>query len=273
MTSRELIELAALEALGLLDESEQAEFDRAFRSAPAALRAQLRAEQARVAELDQMLPNVDPPDDLRERVIGAVRDAVEAEAAGTARSVVHRPGRVVPRVSRSRRVSPLWRAAAIGLSVAVLVLGILANQLLDRNRQLGDQVIVAEYFNSVGTRHLRDTLFNANTKRAIFSLADSAPSALASAQAVLLYNPDWKTARFISEGLSGEHGEAGTFQLCVVDEDNKIIRTVNRFQAEGGRFVSFDVELKLETGARLALFIDNGSEGVGPLIMLAQRLS
>lgn len=269
MNTRDLLELAALDALGLLEPEDQAEFERAFRNAPASVRAQIRAEQARAADLADVLPDVEPPAELRARVIAAVRAAAEVEAAGGVRAVVHRPGRVVPRVSPTRRVSPLWRAAAIGLSVAVLVLGVLANQLLQRNQLLGDQVILSEYFNSVGTKHLRDTLFNARTERVIFRVAgDAAPI---SAQAVLLCNSDWKTARFIAQGLAGPEGKNKTFQLCLVDDQNRVIRQLKRFPSDG-RWVSFDVELPQDQAVRFALFVDNGTDDPGPLLMVAERL-
>lgn len=269
MSTRDLIELAALDALGMLESEDQAEFERAFRDAPASVRAQIRAEQARVADLADVLPDVAPPAELRDRVISAVRSAAEVEAAGGARSVVHRPGRVVPKVAPTRRVSPLWRAAAIGLSVAVLVLGVLSNQLQQRNQLLGDQVILSEYFNSVGTKHLRDTLFNARTERIIFEAAgDAVPAA---AQAVLLSNSDWKTARFISQGLVGSNGQSMTFQLCLVDAQNQVVKQLKRFPSDG-RWVSFDVEVPQDQAMRLALFVDNGTDALGPLLMIAKRL-
>lgn len=268
MSTRDLIELAALDALGMLEPDDQAEFERAFREAPVSVRAHVRAEQARIADLVQV--DAEPSPDLRERVIAAVSAAVEAEVVGGARAVVHHPGRVVPKVSRIRRVSPLWRAAAIGLSVAVVVLGVVANQLQQKNHQLGDQVIVSDYFNVVGTRYLADTLFNASTQRTIFQPTVTRQGPGFTAQAVLLSDPDWKKSRFICQGLTVA-GRPGNFQLCEVDENNNFVRTLEYFKSEG-RFVSFDLETPVASGTRLAIFIDNGAGALGEVIMIAQKL-
>ncbi|KAA0215038.1 MAG: hypothetical protein DYG94_03695 [Leptolyngbya sp. PLA3] len=268
MSTRDLIELAALDALGMLEPKDQAEFERAFREAPASVRAQLRAEQARIADLFQV--DAEPSPDLRDRVVAAVSAAVEAEVLGGSRAVVHHPGRVVPKVSRIRRVSPLWRAAAIGLSVAVVVLGVVANQLQQKNQQLGDQVIVSDYFNVVGTRYLADTLFNESTQRTIFQPVATRPGSGSIAQAVLLSDPDWKKSRFICQGLT-VGGRPGNFQLCEVDENNKVVRSLQRFES-GGRFVSFDLETPVEQGTRLAIFVDSGAGALGEMIMIAQKL-
>ncbi|MCL4222127.1 MAG: hypothetical protein KJZ65_12250 [Phycisphaerales bacterium] len=266
MSTRDLIELAALDALGMLEPEDQAEFERAFREAPASIRAQVRAEQARIADLVQV--DAEPSADLRDRVIAAVSAAAAAEVAGGARAVVHHPGRVVPKVARVRRVSPLWRAAAIGLSVAVVVLGVVANQLQQKNQQLGDQVIVSDYFNVVGTRYLADTLFNESTQRTIFQPAVARPGFIA--QAVLLSDPDWKKSRFICQGLT-VGGRPANFQLCEVDENNRFVRTLQRFES-GGRFVSFDLETPVEKGTRLAIFVDSGAGALGEMVMIAHKL-
>lgn len=272
MSTRDLIELAALDALGMLEPDDQAAFERAFLDAPASVRSQVRAEQARIADLYQNLPGQEPSPDLRDRVIAAVRGAVEVEAAGGPRAVVHRPGRFVPKVVQTRRVSPLWRAAAIGLSVAVVVLGVISNQLQQKNQQLGDQVFISDSFNSVGTRHLRDTLFNSRTERVIFEVSEAAAAQNLRAEAVVLSNPDWKTSRFICQGLTANNGQRGRFILAVVDEANQVLESLKNFDAEG-RWVSFDVAVPAQQNVRLAVFIDDGTGQVGQPLMVAQFLA
>lgn len=272
MSTRDLIELAALDALGMLEPDDQAAFERAFLDAPASVRAQIRAEQARIADLYQNLPDQELSPDLRDRVIAAVHAAVEVEAAGGPRSVLHRPGRFVPKVAQTRRVSPLWRAAAIGLSVAVVVLGVISNQLQQKNQQLGDQVFISDSFNSIGTRHLRDTLFNSGTERVIFELSDAAAAQNLRAEAVLLSNPDWKTSRFICQGLTARNGQTGRFVLAIVNEANQLVQSLEHFEAEG-RWVSFDVTVPAQQNVRLAVFVDDGSGRVGQPLMVAQFLA
>ncbi len=271
MNTRDLLELAALDALDLLDPGEKEEYERAFASASAAIRREVRAAQARVVDLESILPDVTPELDLRARVINAVAVARQTEQASPSRAVVHRPGRVEPRVAKSRRVSPLWRAASIGLSVAVMVLGVVAVQIQEHNNRLGEAVVVSEYFQRIGTRHLRDTLFDANTKRAIFTKADNSTLAR-DATAVVLSNPDWKSSRFFCNGLSGEGGKPGSFQLCVIDANNNVIQQVTKFKSEG-RWESFDVSVALSANTRLAIFIDRGVEGLGAMVLISTALA
>ena len=116
MTTRELLELASLDAMGLLDDKEHEAFESAFRAAAPAVRRQVRREQERLTGDTSTLPDVEPPADLRDRVMGRVREAMVS-----ARSDV--VGRIVPEEFSIRaNVSPLWRAACIGFATATLVL-------------------------------------------------------------------------------------------------------------------------------------------------------
>src|SRR5262249_14914584 len=120
MKTQELLELAALDALGLLDEAEREAFDRAFRAAPPALQAQIRREQTRIAGDDSLLPKVETPMGLKARVLAAWREAV---AAVSNRS---RTRRLVGALTLmpNRGVNPWWRAGAIACAAASLVLAV-----------------------------------------------------------------------------------------------------------------------------------------------------
>ena len=268
MRTNDLIEMAALDALGLLDEREHAEYEQAFQAASPALRRQIRAEQQRAAEFEaSLLPLVEPTESLKGRVLAKFAEAKALEEASGTRAVVHRPGRVVPKVRPSRRVSPLWRAASIGLSIAVVVLGVFSLQLQEHNSRLGDAIVVNEFFDKVGTRHLQDTLFDENTERMILTATADAPSTFA-AEAVLLINPDWKSARFFCSDLIGTAGDTGTFALAVVDDNGEVIETLHRFESDS-RWVSFDVDTESLGKGRLALF-SSTKDGLGKMLMVAR---
>lgn len=268
MRTHELIELAALDALGLLDETESGAFEQAFRASSPAVRRQVRAEQQRAAEFEAaLLPFVTPDDDLKAKVLARLAKEKAIEAASGTRSMVHRPGRVVPKVRTSRRVTPLWRAASIGLSIAVVVFGVFAIWVQDNNTKLMDAFVVNDFSDTIGTRQLHDTLFDANTKRVIFAIADSAPG-LFEANAVLLMNPDWgQNARFFCSGLSDQQSK-GKFALCVVDENDQVIETLEQFESNG-RLVSFDVDAKSLNRGRLALFV-RSIDGLGAMLMVSK---
>ncbi len=260
--------MAALDALGLLDEREHAEYERAFKAASPALRRQIRAEQQRAAEFEaSLLPIVEPTESLKARVLARFAEEKALEEASGTRAVVHRPGRVVPKVRPSRRVSPLWRAASIGLSIAVVVLGVFSLQLQEHNSRLGDAIVVNEFFDKVGTRHLQDTLFDINTERLILTATDDAPSSFA-AEAVLLINPDWKNPRFFCSNLLGAKGEKGTFALVVIDENDHVVETIQRFESDS-RWVSFDVNTDALGQGRLALFTST-PDGLGTMLMVTR---
>jgi hypothetical protein len=79
MTQRELLELAALDALGLLDEFEAAYYTRSFHDAPATVQDEIKRVQAELAADQRMLPGDEPDPGLRERVLRAVAQAIERD--------------------------------------------------------------------------------------------------------------------------------------------------------------------------------------------------
>src|SRR4051812_3134371 len=111
MSLQELLEHAHLDALGQLDEREQAAFEAAFMVAPPSVKAQIRREQERWAPMEHLLPQVEPSPELRNRVLAAVTAAMVAQGAG---ELSIRP---------SARVASAWRTASLGLMTAVLVMG------------------------------------------------------------------------------------------------------------------------------------------------------
>ena len=119
MNTQELIELAVLDAMGLLDEQEREAFDAAFAGAPPAIQAQVRREQTRLSLSQDILPDVEPPAGLRAMVVDAVRRAMETPGERRHRHV--RAGLVA--LMPARQVSPLWRAASVGFAAAAVVFG------------------------------------------------------------------------------------------------------------------------------------------------------
>jgi hypothetical protein len=135
----ELIEQAALEALGLLDERETEVFERAFEDAPENIQEQIRRIQAETVTDVAMLSGEEPPAGLRGKVLAAVVDAVEDEArelqpiasigvrarrpgraASTEVAVAVRDEREVLRLRAAQRHLLVWRAASIALAASLL---------------------------------------------------------------------------------------------------------------------------------------------------------
>ncbi|MHC4447842.1 MAG: hypothetical protein ACYSXF_08695, partial [Planctomycetota bacterium] len=77
LTREDLLELAALDALGLLDEFDTAHYTRSFHDAPAAVQDEIKQRQAELAADTTLLPEEGPTPSLRQRVLDVVGEAVE----------------------------------------------------------------------------------------------------------------------------------------------------------------------------------------------------
>jgi len=80
MSREELLELAPLDAFGLLDDYEAALFNRSFHHAPATVQAEIRAMQAELAEDPSFLATEDPRPLLRQKVLLSISEEIEEAA-------------------------------------------------------------------------------------------------------------------------------------------------------------------------------------------------
>ncbi len=139
-STRELFELASMDVLGLLDESERESFERHFRAATPEVQAAVRREQLRVAKDDDLLPQVAPPPGLKARVMSAISEAI-ASVSGQESTV----GYVGPASgNRMMASATLWRAACLGFATAAVVMGVFVFQMSRLNRQIIAQVESAD---------------------------------------------------------------------------------------------------------------------------------
>ncbi len=279
MTLKELLESAHLDALGLLDEEESRAFERSFLSAPPAIQARIRSEQGRISASESMLPSIEAPSGLRERVLAGVAAAIALQAgqASTAEAAASQPGpsAVVQHAStreaaaravlsdamdvsgRRHRVAPAWRAAALGLLTACVVLGgSLIKVYSDSDRamrsltdQRSQESILALFGNST---QMRDVLFSTDTRRVIFTPVDDAPDA-ARAEAAVFVNPRWNTARIFVRGLSA--GPNVSYRLVVLNSDNSIGRELTEIRS-GGTLDTQQIDVAAAApGTRLAIVL------------------
>lgn len=257
MTTQELIELAVLDAVGLLDHDERKTFDSAIASASPELQAHVRREQLRLSNLDHLLPDVHPPAGMRVAVIEAVREAIArdlVEAAG----ISDQAGlRLMP----SRRVSPIWRATAIGSMAAAIVLGISTFNMSTQYRQVQQDMTTNALLDSItsayGATFVEDTLFDAKTERVVFMPQRDGFAG----QASIWTNPEWAAARLFCLNLSEREGQ--TFKLAVVDAQGQIVQELMTFAPQGGLNT-----LELPRGGwegssqgRLAVFASDDAQG------------
>lgn len=232
MSTRELLELASLDAMGLLDDEEREGFDSAFRAAPPEVQARVRKEQARFANADHLLPPVDPPAGLRARVISAVRDAIAA-VRGEEQDVLATIGTAS---SAIRNTAPMWRAACIGFATASLVLGVMyltVAQQSSKTQSIIQQDGLAQIIQDMGPR-AQQILMSQRMRPVNFT--PSAPDLHPSVTASLLFDPDSGEALLLCEGLPVADG---TYTLTV--RNGQAVITMSEIIATGG-FVPVHVE-------------------------------
>lgn len=249
MKSHELIEMASLDAMGLLDPEEREAFERAFRAADPAVQAQIRREQLRLAGMDDLLPEVEAPLGLKARVMAAWREAV-AQVSG-------RKGDVVGRISDFRPatgVNRYWRAAAIGCAAAALVFGfanLLTRSDIKEIEEIAQNQAVNAHLIEYG-RQFDRSFFDHNTKFVKFSpapAADAEPGPRG--KATLLFDPSTHKAHLLCKDLPGMNG---TYEVVVVDQNGNQSEAVLTFKASNAGVIAKTIEnLDLENARTLVI--------------------
>lgn len=261
MTTAELLEHAVIDAMGMLDEPDRDAFNRAFAASPATLKELIRAEQARVVESIDFLPDVDAPPHLRKNYLAFVREeiakknlpAAPAATPAQPRVVTHAAGPATrpPRLRRAPRVNPAWRVAAVALSVGVVVLATINVQLrqqADNNRDAGR---MAAFMDSIGLEQIESALFSPSTER--FRL--SPVGDVGRACAMLMYDPQTDRARLYVLSLSTQE----RYTLVTLDEKDRPVETITSFTPTGV-FSGYDVDLKRGGPVRVAI-MSEGEDG------------
>ncbi|MEO1278938.1 MAG: hypothetical protein AAFV77_08285 [Planctomycetota bacterium] len=122
MNTMQLIEHAVLDAMGMLDDHESEAFNAALEASPASVRERVIAEQARLADLQGLLPEVSPDPQLREKVIIAVREAMLADAV--AKAAESEEDDQPLSIRKSQGIHRGWRVGAIAGIAAAMAFGV-----------------------------------------------------------------------------------------------------------------------------------------------------
>lgn len=249
--TNELLELAVIDAYGLLDDEDRAAFDAGFRAAPATLRELIRSEQARIAASGELLPDIEPPAALRGRVLTSIRNECERTRAAAApvlgRALTHGAETRPPRLRRARRVNPGWRISAVAFAVAAVVLGVLHIQLKQEFDAVREGSQLATLLDTVGVEHIEATLFDSSWHRAEFTAVD----ATGKEQATLWHKPDSDEARLYIMNFANQSG----YRLVVLGENDEPARELGTFEADGLLSV-IDVKIDQTGPVRLAIMTD-----------------
>lgn len=260
MNTRELLEMACMDALGLLDEDERRRFDAGFDASPAEVRAQLRKEQARFAEIERLLPDVRPPAEMRRRVLEAIS---HESLAPVGRITPAGSGRRLLRFTLGAAVSPLWRATAIGCAAAAVSFGVLSFWMQAEYRRLNGLIqtnTVADFMSREFGLRFEETLVSGKTQFVRFGAQPGAPTG---ACAVLLHNPDSGSSYLYCKNLPSDNGP---YDLVAIDAAGKAVRTLASFTIDGGKLAKEIRGLSLESGLALAI-IPAGPRGTGTPVL------
>jgi hypothetical protein len=242
-TTRDLFELAGLDALGLLDDAERRDFEAAFAAASPALKAQLRTQQSLFGAIEETLPQVSPPTSLRARVLAAVAGAISVTR-------LHDAGRTLPAILPSRGVNRVWRAAAIGFAAAAVVLGFTTLQMRAKYHEM-DQAFLTNaasdhFVRDFGTR-FEQLLLDPSTR--VMAMKHEGPGAAAAA--VVLVDDQGKSGFFLARDLPSV---AGSFNLVLVGKDGQVIgEPLLSFRPTGSRLVAPISDVQVPDGASFAV--------------------
>ena len=255
MSLQEMIEMAILDAMGLLDEREQAAFEAAFRIASPAVQAQVRREQTRLSRIEALLPDVTPPAGLRAAVLEAVRTQI-AELQKSDKSLL------MPTMLKSRGVTPLWRAAALGLAAAAVVLGVTTFQWMRQNDRLReiirDDGLLSQMQQNLGAAYVEDVLFSQDTKRVLIKPV----AAGFSGEASIFINPEWKSAKFFGQAITTPEGQ--NFRLAIIDDKDQVVQVLDTISSDG-RLFSKNVSLAANLTGKIAIVASGPAEA--PVIL------
>lgn len=235
MTREEMLELAALDAYGLLDEYEATLYSRAFHQAPPSLQNDLLGLQARIAADETLLPKEEPPAELRERVLRAVSAAIEQDTPtplasigrkSSTETIYHETqGQSDPRDHRptalTRFISAnfFWRAATFLLAGVVIAMAYVLTDAAGQHNRLTMAAIqsdVEQVEQLVGPT-LRSYLADASTQRIVF--ASENPDA--SNWATLMVREGERKALLIAVGLSPRDDDR-PYTLQVRDDEGRV---------------------------------------------------
>ena len=242
--NRDLIELAQLDALGLLDEQERAAFEKSFKAAPASIQLLVRESQSRASEIDAWLPDAKAPASLRQRVLAAVSAAVRSESRQPEVA-----GRLTPAIARSTSVAPYWRAAAIGSMAAALLFGVVTLKLYGDFQSMNNTVqankLADEWLKEFGPR-FEHALYSSKTEFVQF-----APAAAGSrGSAVMLMDAEAESAQFFAKDLPQIDGG---YTLALLDPSGNVVRTVARIDSASSRSINQFAGIKVTPGESFVL--------------------
>jgi hypothetical protein len=262
MTRRELLDLAALDALGLLDEYEAALYTRSFHLAPAAVQDEVIELQARVATELAQFSDEEPNPSLRSRVLDYVSRTIERESTAFAPlATIGRPQRhrgasadVAGRIGAAAGAMMFWRVAVFVLCAVTVVLGYTLTRAWHAHHEIA-KAALSDTTRAQIEQHIGPTakryLFDASARHVVLK-----PLQADAAGRVAIYTDEaLQRGLLITEGLDDV-----PYELRVSDERGElhVVAVIDGGRALDGTRIEL-AKLRLTDGARWEL---SGPTGV-----------
>jgi len=146
---KQLIELAVLDAHGLLEPIESDLFNRSFHDAPVAIQDEIIQMQRDIALDESLLPNETPRASLKKDVLHVVAEAADQEAKRLAPlALIGARASAIQGKLGSSKQTYIWRTAALVLFGVAVVLGIMA---FESNKRANRVAQIAMNVNTTST--------------------------------------------------------------------------------------------------------------------------
>ncbi len=225
MTTHELIEYAALDALGLLEPHERDAFEAAFAKAPPHVQAHVRREQKRFAvSSEAMLPDVDAPAGLRFKVLAAVRDAMKKASPLHVNRERQRQGQ--PLLLQFWSSAAMWRVAAVALATASVTLGVVTFNMYNAQQSANASVngrTGADVHHALVLKHGRAVAAVLEAPKVTVRnlAADPNREAPLLCAANVYFDPDTGRAALLCRDLPVVNA---SYKVVVLDDEGKVLR-------------------------------------------------
>lgn len=233
MTNHELLELASLDAMGLLEPSEREAFEIAFTSASPSVQATVRREQLRVTEMAGTHPGLETPPGLKARVLSALRVAMTEAKQSVGLRLAGSPGNTpatLPTIHGVTQVHRWWRTAAISAVAASIVLAIGMQQIRSEVRATDRQIVsneLSDTFRKDFGLQFSEMLTDSETDLIAFSTQTKGSIR---PRAALIINRDTRHAYLFTRNLpSSDTG----YELIAVSEGGRSSRVLTSIAGSG----------------------------------------
>lgn len=271
MNTYELIELAVLDALGILEPHESDEFEAAFAQADQHVQGQVRAEQARLTDIEHLLPEDQPRPELRDLVLSAVRASIDADRVPVAGRIGPRPA-AQPRIKTAPRVSPAWRAASVALAAVLVSLFVFNAQTRGIFNQAQQIAIADGFIDSIGSEFAQEVLADPSTVRLSFvPVSNNNTDNTAKASAWHHESMDGQSIMFV-DGLKGD--ENARYRVAILDEDGNIVKELTSFSNDAvlkGVQVNIDIRTIEQPLAITRIAEGSGSDFTADEILMVAK--